>query len=100
MALEFDLNRDAPAAANFDCVVVGAFTDNTLSPSGDALDQVSGGRIRACSNAADVAGKTAAPPCCTTCPASPHPRGWWWAGRAGQVWRAQYLKASASRALR
>ena len=34
MALEFDLNRDAPAAAATDCVVVGAFADNSLTPAG------------------------------------------------------------------
>ena len=38
MALEFDLNRDAPAAAHTDCVVVGAFTDNSLTPAGKAID--------------------------------------------------------------
>ena len=33
MALEFDLNRDAPAAAHTDCIVVGAFADNSLTPA-------------------------------------------------------------------
>ena len=33
MTLEFTLNRAAPAGANVDCVVVGAFSDGTLTPA-------------------------------------------------------------------
>ncbi|MGH8078060.1 MAG: M17 family peptidase N-terminal domain-containing protein, partial [Lysobacter sp.] len=58
MALEFDLNRDAPAAVTTDCVVIGAFADNTLTPSGSALDDASGGRITALLERGDVSGKT------------------------------------------
>ena len=32
MPLEFSLNPAAPADADVDCVVVGAFADDTLSP--------------------------------------------------------------------
>ena len=49
MALEFDLNRDAPAAVTTDCVVVGAFADHTLTASGSALDDASGGGSPPCS---------------------------------------------------
>lgn len=58
MALEFDLNRDAPAAAHADCVVVGAFTDNSLTPAGKAIDEASGGRVSALLGRGDASGKT------------------------------------------
>ena len=58
MTLEFDLNRDAPASASTDCLVVGAFADNTLTPAGQALDVASGGRIRSLLERGDVSGKT------------------------------------------
>ncbi|GAB3753845.1 leucyl aminopeptidase [Lysobacter olei] len=58
MTLEFDLNRDAPASASSDCLVVGAYADNTLTPAGQALDTASGGRIRALLERGDVSGKT------------------------------------------
>ena len=47
MALQFTLNREAAAAAAFDCVVVGAFADKSLTPAGQAVDEASGGRLRA-----------------------------------------------------
>ncbi|KGM55149.1 cytosol aminopeptidase [Lysobacter daejeonensis GH1-9] len=58
MTLEFDLNRDAPASTTTDCLVVGAFADNTLTPAGQALDAASGGRIRALLERGDASGKT------------------------------------------
>ena len=58
MTLEFDLNHDAPASTTTDCVVVGAFADNTLTPAGQALDTASGGRIRALLERGDASGKT------------------------------------------
>ncbi|MEP6633637.1 MAG: leucyl aminopeptidase, partial [Luteimonas sp.] len=63
MTLEFTLNRDAPASAAVDCVVVGAFAngasgEKTLSPAAQALDDASGGRIRALLDRGDVGGKT------------------------------------------
>jgi leucyl aminopeptidase len=60
MALEFDLNRDAPATAQVDCIVVGAFSDRTLTPSARALDTASGGRIGKLLERGDVGGKTGA----------------------------------------
>nr|WP_140719856.1 leucyl aminopeptidase [Pseudomonas sp. Hp2] len=60
MALQFTLNQAAPASAEFDCVVVGAFADGTLSPAGQALDAASGGRIKALSARGDLACKTGA----------------------------------------
>jgi len=58
MSLEFTLNRDPAAAAQTDCVVVGAFGDNTLTPSAQALDDASGGRLAALLARGDVVGKT------------------------------------------
>ena len=57
MALEFALNDTAPASAQVDCVVVGIFTDNTLTPAGSALDQASGGRLAALIERGDIGGK-------------------------------------------
>ena len=58
MSLQFTLNHAAPASASFDCIVVGAFSDKSLSPSAQALDAVSGGRIAALVERGDVGGKT------------------------------------------
>ncbi|MFC3551504.1 leucyl aminopeptidase [Lysobacter cavernae] len=58
MALEFTLNRDAPAAAHTDCIVVGAFADHSLTPTAQALDDASGGRLRALLERGDLSGKT------------------------------------------
>ena len=58
MTLEFTLHRDAPATAAFDCIVVGAFADNSLSPAAQAIDQASGGRVRALLERGDISGKT------------------------------------------
>ncbi|KAF1689740.1 leucyl aminopeptidase [Pseudoxanthomonas koreensis] len=58
MALQFTLNREAAAAAAFDCVVVGAFADKTLTPAGQAIDEASGGRLRALLERGDLSGRT------------------------------------------
>ncbi len=58
MSIEFQLNRLDPVIADTDCVVVGAFADNTLSPSAKALDAASAGRISALLNRGDISGKT------------------------------------------
>ncbi len=58
MTLEFSLNSSAPAAASTDCVVVGAFADQSLTPAGQAVDQASGGRLQALLARGDVSGKT------------------------------------------
>lgn len=34
MTLEFSLNHDTPASATTDCIVVGSFTDKSLTPAG------------------------------------------------------------------
>lgn len=57
MALEFTLNHDAPATAGFDCIVVGAYGDKTLTPAGRALDAASGGKLNALVQRGDVNGK-------------------------------------------
>jgi len=58
MALEFTLNHAAPASAEFDCVIVGAYADQSLTPAAQALDSASGGRLAALIARGDVGGKT------------------------------------------
>ncbi|KAF1708888.1 leucyl aminopeptidase [Pseudoxanthomonas kalamensis DSM 18571] len=58
MTLEFVLNQDAPAAAGFDCIVIGAFADKSLTAAGRALDDASGGRLSALLERGDIDGKT------------------------------------------
>jgi len=58
MALQFDLNQDAATTAKVDCVVVGAFSDNTLTDAGKAIDQASDGRLAALLERGDASGKT------------------------------------------
>jgi leucyl aminopeptidase len=57
MALEFKLDSITPSSADHDCVVVGIFSDNTLSPAGQALDVASGGRLAALIARGDISGK-------------------------------------------
>src|SRR5687767_4994814 len=102
MALEFDLNRDAPAAAHTDCIVVGAFADNSLTPAAKALDEASNGRIRALLERGDASGKTGKTALLHDLPGVSAPRvlviG---LGDAGKFGVPQYLKAAgdAARAL-
>ncbi len=58
MTLEFTLNHDAAASAAFDCIVVGAFADKSLTPAGRAIDGASSGRLAALLERGDVSGKT------------------------------------------
>src|SRR5690606_5335849 len=58
MALQFTLNREAAPAAALDCVVIGAFADKTLTPAGQAIDEASGGRLRALLERGDLSGRT------------------------------------------
>ena len=58
MTLEFTLNHDAPASAQTDCIVVGAFADNSLTPSAQAIDAASGGKLAALLVRGDISGKT------------------------------------------
>ncbi|MET0892678.1 MAG: M17 family peptidase N-terminal domain-containing protein, partial [Pseudoxanthomonas sp.] len=58
MALEFTLNHEAPATASFDCIVVGAYGDKTLTPAARALDAASGGQLSTLVQRGDVSGKT------------------------------------------
>ncbi|MFE0502201.1 leucyl aminopeptidase [Lysobacter soli] len=103
MALEFDLNRDAPAAAHTDCIVVGAFADNSLTPAAKALDDASNGRIRALLERGDASGKTGKTALLHDLPGVAAPRvlviG---LGEAGKFGVPQYLKAvgDAARALK
>ncbi|HVK51642.1 MAG TPA: leucyl aminopeptidase [Pseudoxanthomonas sp.] len=58
MTLEFTLNQDAPALASVDCVIVGVYADKTLTPSAQAIDSASEGRLAALVARGDVSGKT------------------------------------------
>src|SRR5690606_17604482 len=58
MTLEFALNNAAPASASVDCVVVGAWSDRTLTPAARALDEASGGRLAALAARGDIDGAT------------------------------------------
>jgi len=67
MSLEFTLNQAAAAAADTDCIVVGAFVEGaqaggaagiTLTPSAQAIDAASGGRLAALVSRGDISGKT------------------------------------------
>ncbi len=61
MALAFTLHA-GPAADTAtlasDCIVVGAYSDKTLTATGQALDTASGGRIAALIERGDISGKT------------------------------------------
>ena len=94
MSLEFALNATAPAAANVDCVVVGAFADGSLTPAAQAIDAASGGRIAALVKSGDVSGKTGRTALLHDLAGVAAPRvlviG---LGEAGKFGVAQYLKA-------
>ena len=99
MSLEFDLNRDAPAAVITDCVVVGAFADNTLTPSGSTLDSASGGRISALIERGDASGKTGKTTMLHDLPGITAPRVLMVGlGEAAKFGVPQYLKATADAA--
>ena len=60
MSLEFTLNPAAAASAQADCIIVGAYADNTLTPAGQALDAAADGRLTALLDRGDISGKTGA----------------------------------------
>lgn len=103
MTLEFDLNREASAAAQTDCVVVGAFADKTLTAAARTLDEASGGRLTALLERGDISGKTGKTALLHDLPGVTSPRvlvvG---LGESGKFGVAQYLKAvgDAARALK
>jgi leucyl aminopeptidase len=94
MTLEFTLNQDAPTTAAFDCIVVGAYADKTLTPAGQALDAASGGRLKALAERGDISGKTGKTALLHDLPGVSAPRvlvvG---LGDAGKFGVPQYLKA-------
>ena len=57
MALEFALNGTAATSAPVDCVVVGMYSDNSLTPAAAAIDEASGGRLKALAERGDIGGK-------------------------------------------
>src|SRR5690606_15300363 len=103
MALQFTLNRAAAPAAALDCVVIGAFADKTLTPAGQAIDEASGGRLRALLERGDLSGRTGSSLVLHDLPGVNAPRvlvlG---LGEASKFGVPQYLKAAADavRALR
>ena len=58
MSLQFSLNQTAPATADVDCVIVGAFADGSLSASAAAIDSACGGKLKALVERGDIEGKT------------------------------------------
>src|SRR4249919_2525775 len=58
MSLEFTLNPSAPAGVATDCVIVGAFADDSFAPAAQAIDAASGGKLKALVARGDVSGKT------------------------------------------
>ncbi|MBJ6982394.1 leucyl aminopeptidase [Luteimonas sp. MC1572] len=103
MSLQLALNQTPPAAAQVDCVVVGAFADKTLAPSARALDEASGGRLSALAARGDLDGATGRSTLLLDLPGVAAPRvlviG---LGEAGKFAVPQYLKAvaDAARALK
>ena len=94
MALEFTLNQGAAATADVDCVVVGAYADKTLTPSAQAINGSSGGRLSALLQRGDVGGKAGNTTLLHDLPGVAAPRvlvvG---LGEAGKFGVPQYLKA-------
>jgi leucyl aminopeptidase len=103
MALDFQLSRLDPTTADTDCVVIGLFADQSLNPSGQRLDQATGGRLSALAARGDLSGKTGRTALLPDLPGVKAPRvlvvG---LGDAGKFAVPQYLKAIADavRALR
>ena len=58
MPLDFQLNLADPSTADADCVVVGVYADNALSPAAQAVDGATGGRLAMLVARGDVSGKT------------------------------------------
>lgn len=58
MALLFTASHAETTTASYDCLIVGAFSDKTLSPAGQAVDAASGGRLSALAERGDISGKT------------------------------------------
>ena len=96
MALEFQLNHADPATAATDCLVVGLFADGSLSPSAQAVDRASGGKLAALAARGDLSGKTGRTALLPDVPGIAAPRvlvvG---LGEAGKFGVPQYLKAVA-----
>jgi len=103
MALDFHLTRLDPSSADSDCLVVGVFADQRMSPSAQALDTASGGRLKALLERGDLSGKTGRSALLTDLPGVKSPRvlvlG---LGEGDKFQVPQYLKAIADavRALR
>ena len=103
MSLEFTLNQADAATVATDCVVAGAFADGSLSPSAQAIDAASGGRLSTLVARGDASGKTGRTALLHDLPGVAAPRvlviG---LGERAKFGVAQYLKAvgDAARALK
>ena len=103
MSLEFSLNQAAPASAAVDCLVVGAYADGALTPAAAAIDDASGGKLKALLVRGDIEGKTGKTALLHDLPGVAAPRvlviG---LGDAGKFGVPQYIKAvgDAARALK
>jgi len=58
MALRFLPSQNPIHTDASDCIVVGAFSDKTFSPSGTTLDAATGGRLKTLAERGDISGKT------------------------------------------
>src|SRR5574344_1279275 len=60
MALQFTLNTVAASTVDTDCVVVGAYTNGSLTAAGGVLDRASNGALTRLVQRGDVSGKAGA----------------------------------------
>ena len=58
MTLEFTLNREPPATVATDCIVLGAYADNSLTATAQAIDAATNGRLSVLLGRGDIGGKT------------------------------------------
>ncbi len=103
MSLEFTLTQASPLAAPVDCLIVGAFADGSLSPTGQAVDTACEGKLKALIARGDIDGKTGKTALLHDLPGVTAPRvlviG---LGEPGKFGVPQYIKAigDAARALK
>ena len=58
MTLEFTLNQDSPATFDTDCVIVGVYSDGSLTPAARVINEASGQRLSTLLERGDIKGKT------------------------------------------
>ena len=57
--MKFLINNSNPTKQHSDCLVVGVFEDQILTPAAQAIDNLSGGSISKLVKSGDVSGKVA-----------------------------------------